>query len=185
MSDHLEPEELDKLQSALVEHIEESHSMPLDVAHGFLTAVAAHPEVISLADARRRIMGHLEDIDGIDPLLVKFQDQLMRDLETGDYGPLIMQYPREDGTYLPIPYGWCEGYAEGLGELDDSAQQKAMDDPQSNQLLAIIFAFNLYKESDMFDPPDEDSHRDMVSKLGEAAVGLYRWWLNKEQRTLQ
>jgi hypothetical protein len=37
----------------------------------------------------------------------------------------------------------------------------------------------------MFDPPDEDSHRDMVSKLGEAAVGLYRWWLNKEQRTLQ
>jgi len=25
----------------------------------------------------------------------------------------------------------------------------------------------------------------MVSKLGEAAVGLYRWWLNKEQRTLQ
>jgi hypothetical protein len=60
-----------------------------------------------------------------------------------------------------------------------------MDDPQSNQFLAIIFAFNLYKESDMFDPPDEDSHRDMVSKIGEAAVGLYRWWLNKEQRTLQ
>ena len=45
------------------------------------------------------------------PFPGKFQRQLQRDLGSGQYGPLIMRMPRQDGSMLPLPYGRREGYA--------------------------------------------------------------------------
>ena len=37
----------------------------------------------------------------------------------------------------------------------------------------------------MFHPPDEDTHRQAVSELGESAVFLYRWWQSQKTGGLQ
>ncbi len=174
--DHLLPEELDRLQSALVEHMQEAGSMPLDAAHGFLTATAAHPERIAPEGARARVLGTLPEDSGIAPLLRRFHQQLLRDLERGDYGPLIMQMPREDGSMLPLPYGWCEGYVLGLNTAGEDLRDRAAADPEAAARLTPIFAFLMYDEQQMFAPPDEAAHREAVGELGEAAVWLHRWW---------
>lgn len=175
-NDHLMPEELDKLQTTLVEHMHESGSMPLDAAHGFLTAVAAHPQRISAEAARAQVLGGIAEEEGIDPILGKFQRQVLRDLQSGEYGPLIMQMPREDGSMLPLPYGWCEGYAQGMSLLGDEAQAKLLDDEQASGDLGLVFTFLQYDEEQMFNPPDEERHRQAVSALGETALNLFRWW---------
>ncbi|RMG34413.1 MAG: YecA family protein [Gammaproteobacteria bacterium] len=179
--DFLQPEELDKLQTTLVEHMQPSGSMPLDAAHGFLTATAAHPGRISAEQARARVLGEIAGEAGIEPLLRKFHEQLLRDLESGEYGPLIMQMPREDGSVLPLPYGWCEGYVLGLNTAGDDLREKAAADQQAAARLTPIFAFLMYDEQQMFDPPDEQAHRETVGELGEAAVWLHHWWRQQEQ----
>lgn len=173
---YLQPEELDKLQATLVEHMHESGSMPLDAAHGFLTATAAHPGRISPEQAQARVLGEIAGEEGIEPLLRKFYEQLLRDLEGGDYGPLIMQMPREDGGMLPLPYGWCEGYALGLNTAGEDLREQALNDEGATACLTPIYAFLMYEESQMFDPPDEQAHREAVGELGGSAVWLHRWW---------
>jgi len=183
--DYLQPEELDKLQTTLVEHMQESHSLPLDAAHGFLTAVAAHPDRISPEAARAHVLGDIAGEEGIDPLLQKFQAQLKRDLDSNEYGPLIMQMPREDGTMLPLPYGWCEGYAQGLSMLGEDLHAQALESEEVSARLSPIFAFMMYSEEQMFEPPDEAAHRAAVAELGDSAVWIYRWWLSGGSGALQ
>ena len=175
-ADYLLPEELDKLQSVLVEHMSTSGSMPLDAAHGYLTALAAHTDRVDHAAARARVLGEIAGEHGIEPLLRKFHEQILRDLESGDYGPLIMQMPREDGSMLPLPYGWCEGYVLGLNTAGEDRRELAAADEQAAARLTPIYAFLMYEESQMFDPPDEQAHRETVGELGESAVWLHRWW---------
>jgi yecA family protein len=175
-TDYLQPEELDKLQTTLVEHMQTSRSLPLDAAHGFFSAVAALPQELSASAARAHVLGEIAGEQGIEPLLIKFQAQVLRDLESGDYGPLIMQMPRQDGTSLPLPYGWCEGYAQGLAMLGEDLQAQALESQEISARLSPIFAFMMYDEEQMFDPPDEAAHREAVSELGEAVVFIYRWW---------
>lgn len=182
---YLMPEELDKLQTTLVEHMQESGCMPLDVAHGFLTAVAAHQQLLSPEAARAEVLGQIAGEQGIDPLLSKFQAQLLRDLQNNEYGPLIMQMPRDDGSMLPIPYGWCEGYVHGLAALGDEQQTKAQDSDEAAKQLSPIFGLLMYEESQLFDPPNEQQHREAVSLLGESAVWMYRWWQAEQDGGVQ
>lgn len=176
---YLLPEELDKLQTVLVEHMQVSGSMPLDTAHGFLTATAALAQRIGAEQARTRVLGDIAAQEGMAPLLRRFHEQLLHDLESGEYGPLIMQMPREDGSMLPLPYGWCEGYALGLNMAGEDLQALLLEDAQAAAHLTPIYAFLMYDEAQMFDPPDEQAHREAVGELGASAVWLHRWWLER------
>lgn len=176
MSHTLEPEELDKLQSTLVEHIQTSGSMPLDGAHGFLTAVAAHPHIVSEEAARARVLGEIAGEQGIEPILKKFQAQLLHDLENDQYGPLIMQMPRDDGSMLPLPYSWCQGYGMGLASLGETLSARALEDATVAEHLGPIVMFTEYPEHELFAPSDEDAHRAAVARLGDSAIAIFRWW---------
>ncbi|MGB5451531.1 MAG: UPF0149 family protein [Sedimenticolaceae bacterium] len=175
----LAPDELDHLQTELVGQLEEAGCMPLDVAHGFLTATAAaaasgggHQDA-ALLD---RVLGRLAADQRLRGLLARFRGQLMQDLRSAEYGPLILQLPRDGGSTLPLPYGWCQGYIAGVDFLGERQRDRLIGDEQAGVLLAPILSFMMYEEGQWFDPPDEAAHRETVGELGEAAVGLFRWW---------
>lgn len=170
----LQPEELERLQQALVESMDSAGSMPLDVAHGFLSATAA-------SDALRptlhlRVLGGLAGDAGLRELVGRFDQQLLDDLRSAEYGPLILQLPRDDGSTLPLPYGWCQGYAAGVEALGEAQRDRLFEDQQASALLAPILSFLMYEEAQWFAPPDEAAHRETVGELGDAAVGLFAWW---------
>jgi len=171
------PEELDHLQQVLVGQMEEAGCMPLDVAHGFLTATAAVPgRADHEANLLGRVLGRLAEDPGLRDLLSRFRAQLLDDLRQADYGPLILQMPRDDGSILPIPYGWCQGYVAGLEFLGEDLRDRLLGDEQAGALLAPVLSFLMYDESQWFEPPNEAAHRETVGELGEAAVGLFNWW---------
>lgn len=173
----LEPEDLDKLQTVLIEQMPEVGCLPLDMTHGLLTAIAAGPREIPKEEWLPRILGDMkDDAEAISDLLLRFQAQLLIDLDLSEYGPLIMQMPREDGSMLPIPFGWCQGYISGLEMLGETVRDTALDDAEAAAYLAPIFAFMMYDESQYFDPPDEDQHRATVAELGPSAISMFHWW---------
>lgn len=174
----LTPEDLERLQSTLVGHMEDAGCMALDVAHGFLTATApaAGDPAAALLD---RVLGGLAEDAGLRDLLMRFRAQLLIDLEQGDYGPLVLQLPRDDGTTLPLPYGWCQGYLAGLEFLGEGQRDRLLADEHAGALLVPVLSFLMYDESQWFDPPDEAAHREAAGELGDAAVGIYRWWRSR------
>jgi yecA family protein len=157
--------------------MEAAACMPLDMAHGFLTATAAAPgpgdHEPALLD---RVLGRLAADDALRELLVRFRNQLMQDLRSGEYGPLILQLPRDDGSMLPLPYGWCQGYVAGVDFLGGQQRDRLIGDEQASALLAPILSFMMYEQGQWFDPPNEAAHRETVGELGAAAVGLFLWW---------
>ena len=170
----LSPEELDQLQATLVEQMQAANCMPLDMAHGFLTAtaMAAEGRVPVLTD---RVLGKLAEQEKMVALLSRFRAQLLDDLRSADYGPLIMQMPRDDGSLLPLPYGWCQGYLAGVDFGGETARDAMLADEQAGTLLTPILAFLMYEEDQWFNPPNEAAHRETVGQLGEAAIALFRW----------
>lgn len=171
----LKPEELEHLQTRLVEQMEADGCMPLDIAHGFFTATAAAraEKDEALLD---RVLGELAADSHLRDLLVRFREQLLEDLHSTEYGPLILQLPRDDGNTLPLPYGWCQGYVAGMDYLGEEQRDRLMADEQAGSLLVPVLSFLMYEQDQWFDPPDETAHRETVAQLGEAAVGLFQWW---------
>ena len=173
----LTPEDLERLQSTLVGRMEDAGCMALDVAHGFLTATAAAPVAADPGPALLdRVLGGLADDAALRDLLGRFRAQLLIDLEQGDYGPLVLQLPRDDGSTLPLPYGWCQGYVAGLEFLGEDQRDRLLADERAGALLVPVLSFLMYAERNWFDPPDEAAHREAAAELGDAALGLYRWW---------
>lgn len=173
----LTAEELEQLQSRLVGQMATAGCMPLDVAHGFLTVTAVLPgggkHETELLD---RVLGGLHEDSGLRELLRRLRVQLLRDLRASDYGPLIPQMPRDDGSPLPLPYGWCQGYVAGMDLFGEEQRELVLADAQAAALLAPVLSFLMYEERQWFDPPDEAAHRETTGELGQAAVGLFRWW---------
>ena len=122
-----------------------------------------------------RVLGGLAGEEKLRGLLVRFRDQLLDDLRSAEYGPLILQMPRDDGSTLPLPYGWCQGYVAGVDYLGEEQRDLLISDEQAGSLLAPVLSFLMYEQDQWFDPPNEEAHRETVGQLGEAAVGLFQW----------
>lgn len=176
MTKPLSPEELDKLQTVLVDQMKDVGCLPLDMVHGLLSAIAAGPREIAKEEWLPRVLGRMQDTEAMGELLGRFQEQLLTDLKLAEYGPLILQYPREDGSMLPLPYGWCQGYAAGLEMFGEEERDKALSDEQASVYLTPIFSFLMYEQEQYFDPPNETQHRETVGQLGDAAVAMFNWW---------
>ena len=87
-----------------------------------------------------------------------------------------MQMPRDDGSQLPLPYGWCQGYLAGVEFAGEKERDAMLADEQAGALLTPILSFLMYEEGQWFNPPNEAVHRETVGQLGEAAVALFRWF---------
>ncbi|MCB1722923.1 MAG: UPF0149 family protein [Gammaproteobacteria bacterium] len=174
----LTPEDLDRLQASLVERMDDAGCMPLDGAHGFLTATAATGAASETA-LLDHVLGGLAADGGMRALLARLRAQVLVDLGSDDYGPLILQMPRDDGSTLPLPYGWCQGYMAGIEFLGAAARDALLADEQAGALLTPLLSLLMYDESQWFDPPNEAAHRETVGELGDNAVALYRWWCDR------
>ena len=82
-ADGLMSEDLEMLQARLVEHMQAAGCMPLDVAHGFLTATAAST-VAQDAVLLERVLGGLASDEDLRGLLQRFRAQLLHDLRAAE-----------------------------------------------------------------------------------------------------
>lgn len=179
--DELSDEQLNQLQHFLVDHLEQDGCMPLDVSHGFLTALYSGPRQIGPSEWLPMVLGQIEfdndeEAENITSLLVKLSQNVEQDLDHGHYAPVILYKPMDDQEPLPMPYGWCQGYLIGLGVQGEAIREQALKDEQASNFMAPIMVFMMYEEDQMYNPPDEVAHRQTALELAAAAMSLYHWW---------
>jgi len=181
--------DLQRLQEYLLENLEVSRCMPLDVAHGFLTAVASGPAVLMPGDWIPYVLGqpaYLDDeqVDWITGALLGLYKGIISELEAAKFGPMIINKPMHGEDPLPLPYGWCEGYLHGLDLHGEGVAEQVAKQEETSPQLAPILAFMMYEDSQLLDPPDPAAHRELAAELAGSAIQLYRWG-QTQRSTLQ
>ena len=180
-------EQLDRLEAFLFEHMESDGTMPLDAAHGFLTAVVSGPRMIMPSEWLPQVLGKvefasMEETSAITETIMGLYNGTIEELEAGTYEPILLTLGEEGGEEpLPLPYGWCEGYLVGWNFHGEEVLDMMVADEEAAALLGPVVAFLMYEEDQLMDPPDPEAHRETAAELGPSAIGLYRWWLPRRQ----
>ena len=175
-------EQLNALEPYLLHRAQFHHGMPLDVAHGYLTAVLSGPRDIPIEEWLGPVFGKPdfdedEEVEQMAELVVQLHDQIAHELDHGHYAPIMIHKPEEQADPLPLPYGWCEGYLFGLSLQGQDIRERMSQDEEAANLLAPIMAFMMYEEDQLMNPPDPAQHRQIVAELPDAAMQIHRWWL--------
>lgn len=183
-------DDLQGLQEFLLENLESSHCMPLDVAHGFLTAVVSGPALLMPGDWMPPVLGQPPELDDetagwLTRTLLALNNSIVDELDAGEYGPMIINKPMQDEDPLPLPYGWCEGYLHGLGLHGEGVAEQVARQEETSAQLAPILAFMMYEDEQLLDPPDVTAHRELAAELAGSAIQLYRWWKIQRESSLQ
>ena len=177
----LDDDRLAWLQERLQLRAERAGGMPLDVAHGFVTAAVSGPRLVMPMEWLPAVLGSSrfggdEEPEALNGALLALQTDVLHQLDHRHYGPVVIYKPVAGGEPLPLPYGWCQGYAQGLRLHGEGVLEEMAADGRAAAHLAPIAAFLAYEEGQLLDPPDETAHRRTAAGLGDAAQGLYHWW---------
>ncbi len=181
----VDEQSLDLLEAYLIDRMEQGlQAMPLDVTHGFLTAVISGPQALGPEQWLPPVFGQPEfsdedEAEAMAQRVLALHEQIAHELDHHHYAPMIIHKPDDDhpdADPLPLPYGWCEGYMFGLNLHGDDAVSQMSEDAEASKLLAPLIAFLMYQEDQLLDPPDPDAHRQTALELPGAAMAVYDWW---------
>lgn len=178
--------QLDRLEEFLFEHMEKDGSMPLDAAHGFLTAVVSGPRMIMPGEWLPQVLGRvefssMEETTQVTETIMQLYNGTIGELDAGTYEPILLTLDPDEEEPLPLPYGWCEGYLVGWNFHGEGVLDTMIGDEEAAALLVPVMSFLMYEEEQLMDPPDPQAHRETAAELGPAAIGLYRWWLPRRE----
>jgi yecA family protein len=167
------------LADMLAERVPRTGGMTLDAAQGFIAAALSGPEALSDRAWLRHVLGTAAG-DGsaaqLEALLRRFAAETVEALALGTFAPVVPFKAIEGDEPLPLPYGWCAGYATALSLHGDEALETIDESEAASDAIAKILAFLMYEAEDMHHPKDPVAHRALAAELGAAASLLYGWW---------
>jgi uncharacterized protein len=182
----LNDREMELLESFLMEHFESDNSMPLDMAHGYLTTVLSGPGLIMPGEWLPHVLGDAEFSDQqqaeqVMSLLMRLYNSILDELNRRDYGPLLIYQTEAVSEPLPLPFGWCEGYLRGWELHGEGALDRMLGDEDAEPMLAPIMVFLMYEEEHLLNPPDEQMHRNTVDEIGNSVQNIFDWWFERRE----
>jgi uncharacterized protein len=170
-----------ELAELLAERVRHTGGMTLDAAQGFIAAALSGPEDLPERAWLRHVLGTPVAGDGVadgvlEALLRCFAADTREGLELGTFAPLVPFREAEGDAPLPLPYGWCAGYATAMSLHGDDILEEIDRADEASDALARILAFLMYAPEDMHRPQDPSAHRALAAELGGSASLLYGWW---------
>ena len=178
----LSDDELAELDTLLLS--DNDDRLPIDEAHGFLTAqlIARSPscdtEIITeiCGDAA---FENSSDLERVTQLLLQMRDEIAASLQTNEpFEPLVIE-EEEDGEIFEDYEGWCFGFM--LGVTHQSAQWDNISKTQEELLapiaqLALLHTQDEDKEDE--ESMDEEEYALCIELLPGAVNSLYASWKN-------
>jgi uncharacterized protein len=170
-----------ELADLLAERVPHTGGMTLDAAQGFIAAALSGPEDLPERAWLHHVLGRAVAGDGasdgsLEALLRRFAADTRETLGLGTFAPLVPFQAVEGEAPLPLPYGWCAGYATAMSLHGDDILEEIDQAVEASDALARILAFLMYEPEDMHRPKDPSAHRALAAELGAAASLLYGWW---------
>jgi yecA family protein len=179
-SQAMTPEALEGLVMLLDESAAARGGMAVDAAQGFVAALLSGPRRIADSEWMPHVLGSgaaelAADARGR-ALLAELMQDTRAALETGRFEPLLPLLASAEEEPLPLPYGWCAGYAAGFALHGDEAPEAVGEDAVAANAIVPILSFLMYPPEDLHHPKDPAAHRAVAAELGPAAVTLFHWW---------
>ena len=197
LSDPLSDEELDRLQTILLDRVDEdavtdgTDEGVLDVSEldGFLTAVVSGPVTIVPSRWLPAVWGDFEptwpsvdDLGEVMSMLMRHVNSIAETLieEPEAFEPMYLEHVWKGKTVLVVDE-WCEGYVRGVGLAADEWHARAAE---IADLLAPIRAFTGATDwqAHELSEPEAAKLRDAIAPNVRA---LHAYWLARRAKEMQ
>lgn len=174
----LSDDELTELDNLLLS--EEDDRLPIDEAHGFITAQLVCHAATPDAEIIEAICGDATfedegDLQRITTLLMKMRDEIAASLQKNEpFEPLVIEEEEEDGETFESYEGWCFGFM--LGVTHQSEQWGNISKEQEELLAPIAQLALLHTQEGEEDEIDEEEYALCIELLPGAVNSLYASW---------
>ncbi len=152
-------------------------AMPIDEAHGYLSALvvshnrASQSEWLSAIWGSPEFADHDEQTKMTDSLL-RMRNEIAAALEADHpYEPLIIE-EEEDGEVVEAYEGWCLGFIHAVADHQESWDKLAKNEQELLTPIAKI-ALRLNEEEPEM---DDEEYEACIELLPGAVAGLYAYW---------
>ncbi len=157
---------------------EDEGCMPIDQAHGFITALVVGPEPLGQESWTRAVWGEavFEDEQQkthMTDFLLRIHNEIMTTLEDRrPFEPLIIEEEDEEGELLEAYEGWCLGFMHGVSDHHDQWDALPKNEQELLSPIAKLALLCVDEEMEM----DEEEYEMCVELLPGAVMGLYEYW---------
>ncbi len=175
----LSDDELTELDTLLLS--DEDDRLPIDEAHGFITAQLVGRATIADAEIIEAICGDAKfeddsDLQRVTALLLQMRDEIALSLQTNaPFEPLVIE-EEEDGEVFEAYEGWCFGFM--LGVTHQNEQWDKISKEQEELLAPIAQLALLHTQENEEEDIDEEEYTLCIELLPGAVNSLYASWDN-------
>lgn len=151
--------------------------LPVDEAHGFMTAlIAGHapvtPEALLESIWGRPVFADAAEQERLTGLLLRLYREIAATLKAGQsFEPLVVEI-EEDGVSVAAHEGWCFGFM--LAVSGDEERWNRLPEHEASLLgpIARLALLHVEEEAEI----DEEEYEMLVELLPGAVAGLYAYW---------
>lgn len=154
-----------------------SEAMPIDEAHGYLTALVVSHNRATQSEWLSAIWGTPEFADSHEQAnmtgcLLRMRNEIATVLGTHcPFEPLVIE-EEEDGEVVEAYEGWCLGFIHAVADHQESWDKLAKNEQELLSPIARIALLLNEDEPDM----DDEEYEACIELLPGAVAGLYAYW---------
>lgn len=173
----LSEEEFIELDNFLLLGEEDNERLPVDILHGYLTALQVGHTGTSQAEWMAEVWGEPQFANAAEQhhmtsLLLRLHDEIVDTLDSAEpFEPLLVEL-EEDGEVYEACEGWCYGFM--LGVSQDEARWDSLPEHERDLLMPIARLALFYAEEE--EELDDDEYVTLTELLPGAVASLYAYW---------
>ncbi len=192
--------ELDELEAFLTSSAVPEDCMSLEMLDGYLTATVSSPQMLMPSQWLPKVWGEditrsggavfasAEQAQRIMELILRHWSSISRTLREMPtrFHPLLY-YPPEEAMEPDAPheaFDWCQGYMMGV-QLTEEEWMPLYNSQETSDWIfpieALAFGHQEPEYAEWFD--DSEKRDSLVDELPIAAVLIYRFWHERQQKT--
>ena len=178
-------EEVQELENFLFGDNVPEECMTLSEIDGFLTALAAGPELVLPSEWLPVIwqgegpsFDSPQELERVLALILALNARTLDMLQKGEIAPMFNIEVDEDDNELMTPDGWCWGFMEGVA-LREAAWQPLFDSEEDGDLLdPIAMIAGGGRESAEFEEiqNDPEAYEEFLDLISGSALDVYDFW---------
>jgi len=152
----LSDEDLEKLDAFLQSDRVPEGTLWLDELDGLFAALICGPRVVHPSEwlpvvwnRERPEWKTKEEFQGIFEMMMRQWNAVARDINAGEYEPILRHGINDAGEDVDDPAGWCYGFIEGVSMW-------GVDDWEDEELRTLITPMVALRDEEMEDEPDDE-----------------------------
>jgi uncharacterized protein len=177
--------EVEELEAFLFSENVPEECMTLSEIDGFLTALAAGPELVPPSEwlpviwqGDGPVFDNPQELERVLALILALNARIVATLQKGEIAPMFNIEMDEDDNELMTPDGWCWGFMQGV-MLREEAWKPLIDSDDRELLDPIAMIAGGGREMPEFAEiqDSEEDYEEFLDLISGSALDIYDYWV--------